>query len=116
MGKKKGLSKIASGRMAKSLVFRGLREKTSGGLKQDAIIRNKRGKYVSKRASANGKRRFKQIEHWVEAVMDARAALHTKGFVAVNGKNIQGKALYVRAKALCMTRRCAASSVPVSAP
>merc|ERR1719391_180926 len=99
-GKRKGVSKIARGRMAKVMVLRGSKEKTVGGLKADALMKNKRNKVVSKRASAHGKRQFKNIESWVTSVVEARAALHVSGFVAVNGKTLQGKALYVKAKAL----------------
>merc|ERR1711953_1150665 len=94
-------SKIASGRMAKAMVLRGSKEKTKGGLTKDGLMRNKRGKIVSKRQSAIGKQRYRNIEHWTEAVMTAREALHTKGFVAINGKTLQGKALYVKAKSIC---------------
>merc|ERR1739844_672360 len=100
MGKNKRISKTARGKLAKALVFRGKYQKTSGGLTQDMLTRNKRGKIVSKRASAHGKRAFKQVESWLEAVMAAREAIHTQGFVAINGKTLQGKALYVKAKAL----------------
>merc|ERR1719317_1298374 len=93
-------SKVARGRMAKVMVLRGKKEKTVGGLKADALMKNKRSKVVSKRASAHGKRQFKNIESWVTSVVEARAALHVSGFVAVNGKTLQGKALYVKAKAL----------------
>jgi len=93
-------SKIAKGRMAKALVFRGAKEKTSGGLHRDALMRNKRGKIVSKRAAAHGKRAFRNIETWLECVMGARAALHVTGFLAINGKTLQGKALYVKARSL----------------
>merc|ERR1719356_2227689 len=92
------------GRFAKALVLRGAREKTTGGLTKDALTRNKRGKIVSKRASACGKRRFKNIEVWVESVVAARKALQMQGFVAINGKTVQGKALYVKSKALCAAR------------
>lgn len=105
MKKAKRASKIAKGRFAKVLVFRGKKEKTVGGLTRDALTRNKRGKIVSKRASANGKRRFAQVEDWLEAVMDAREMLHTRGFVAINGKSLHGKALYIKAKALRAARR-----------
>merc|ERR1719251_579404 len=87
--KAKRVSKVARGRFAKALVFRGSREKTVGGLKSDDLMKNKRGKIVSKRQSANGKRRFKQVVGWLEAVMEARHALHSKGFVAINGKTLQ---------------------------
>eukprot|EP00971_Amphidinium_carterae_P259133 5142527-Amphidinium_carterae.1 len=53
--KAKRVSKIASGRLAKAMVLKGAREKTSGGLKKDALMKNKRGKIVSKRAAAAGK-------------------------------------------------------------
>merc|ERR1711941_112712 len=99
--KAKKTSKIAKGRMAKAMVMRGSKLKTSGGLTKDALVRNKRGKIVSKRMAAAGKRRYQQIEPWVEAIMAAREALHTRGFVAINGKTLQGKALYVKAKSIC---------------
>merc|ERR1711988_1191029 len=95
--KKKAVSKIARGRFAKVLVFRGTKEKTVGGLKADMLIKNKRGKVVSKRQSAAGKRRFANIKPWTEALMAARKALHVQGFHAVNGKSLQGKALYFKA-------------------
>merc|ERR1711966_505647 len=98
--KSKRVSKIATGRLAKVMVLKGKKEKTSGGLRADALMKNKRGKVVSKRASAAGKKKYSKIESWVEALMAAREALHVKGFVAVNGKTLQGKALYVKTKAL----------------
>lgn len=109
-------SKIAKGRMAKALVFRGSKEKTVGGLKKESLMKNKRGKVVSKRASALGKRRYRQIEAWVDSVMEARKALHVSGFVAINGKTLQGKALYVKSKALCMAKLGQAAASSTSAP
>merc|ERR1719240_1561896 len=64
------------------------------------LMKNKRGKIVSKRASAAGKRRFHQIKDWVDALMKARSSLNLKGFVAINGQSLVGKALYVKTKAL----------------
>merc|ERR1711869_105015 len=93
------------GRLAKALVLRGTKEKTVGGLKKDALMRNKRGKVVSKKASALGKQRFRNIESWVSSVVAARKALQVTGFVAINGKSLQGKALYVKSKALCAARQ-----------
>merc|ERR1719343_246147 len=98
--KRKSISKIAKGRLTKALVLRGSKEKTTGGLKADDLMKNKRGKVVSKRKSALGKRRFKNIEGWVQAHMQARSALHVSGFCAINGKTVQGKAVYVKAKAI----------------
>merc|ERR1712003_612735 len=79
-------------------------EKTVGGLKQESLMKNKRGKIVSKRRSALGKRIFQNVEPWLDCLMEARRALHISGFVAVNGKTLQGKALYVKTKALLSTR------------
>merc|ERR1719265_2891283 len=98
--KKKKVSKVARGRMAKALVFRGSREKTSGGLTRDSLMRNKRGKVVSKRQNAKGKRAFRNVESWTEAFMQAREMLRVEGFHAINGKTLQGKALYYKTKAL----------------
>merc|ERR1712151_676843 len=103
--KAKRVSKIATGRLAKCMVFKGRKEKTSGGLRKDSLMKNKRGKIVSKKASANGKTCYRQIEAWVEAVMEARDALHTKGFVAINGKSLHGQALYAKAKTIQSERR-----------
>merc|ERR1719158_2573403 len=64
------------------------------------LMKNKRGKVVSKRASAAGKRRFHQIKGWMEAFVKARSSLNLKGFVAINGASLVGKALYVKTKAL----------------
>merc|ERR1711881_556916 len=80
--------------------FRGSREKTTGGLTRDSLMRNKRGKIVSKRNNAKGKRAFKNVETWVEAFMEARDMLRVEGFHAINGKTLQGKALYYKTKAL----------------
>merc|ERR1719310_266334 len=102
--KAKRVSKIARGRFAKAMVLSGSKEKTVGGLTRDALIRNKRGKIVSKKASASGKRNFQNIQNWVSSVVAARKALQVTGFVAINGKSLQGKALYVKSKALCVSR------------
>merc|ERR1719436_793053 len=98
--KAKRVSKIAKGKFAKSLVLKGRFEKTQSGVKMDGLMKNKRGKVVSKRQSAAGKRRFKNIEQWVKCVMEARRSLQISGFCAVNGKTLQGKALYLKCKAM----------------
>merc|ERR1719213_1334371 len=97
-------SKIARGKHAKAMVLRGSKLKTSGGLTKDLLMRNKRGKIVSKKASAHGHRAFRNIETWVESVMEARSTLHARGFVAINGRTLQGKALYIKAKTLHAAR------------
>merc|ERR1719491_1962881 len=102
--KKKAMkaSKIAKGRNRKALVLRGSKEKTSGGLTKSQLVKNKFGKVVSKAASAAAKKRFagSKLEAWVKAVAAAKKALAITGFVVINGKTAQGKALYAKAKAI----------------
>merc|ERR1719261_1624205 len=54
--KKKAVSKIAKGKFAKSVVFRGTKAKTVGGLTKSDLVENKRGKIVSKKSLAHGKK------------------------------------------------------------
>mmetsp|Transcript_72233 Transcript_72233/g.199201 ORF Transcript_72233/g.199201 Transcript_72233/m.199201 type:complete len:151 (+) Transcript_72233:124-576(+) len=103
--KAKKVSTVARGRAAKALVFGGRREKTAGGVTAAGLTKNKRGRIVSKRRSANGKRDYKRLEDWTEACMEARRVLNAQGFVPVNGRTLQGQALYFKAKALLQHRR-----------
>merc|ERR1712193_574276 len=54
--KKKTVSKIAKGSHAKSVVFRGTKAKTTGGLTKSDLVKNKNGKIVSKKSLAHGKK------------------------------------------------------------
>merc|ERR1711912_223132 len=92
-------STVAKGKRAKSSVFRGTKSKTSGGLTKDKLIKNKRGKVVSKAASAAAKKRSSHFVAWAKAVATARKELGLKGFIAVGGKSPEGKALHAKAKA-----------------
>merc|ERR1719159_1984137 len=92
--KKKAISKIAKGKMAKSVVFRGSKAKTSSGLTKNDLVSNKRGKIVSKKSLAHGKKMYANIKGWTVAVQKARKALNVKGFVAVK----KGSPLYNKAK------------------
>merc|ERR1712093_302466 len=89
--KKKRVSKIAKGRMAYSMVLKGKKEKTVGGLTAKDLTKNKYGKIVSKKASAKSKK-----SPWIAAVAAARKALNIKGFLAVK----KGTPLYAKAKGL----------------
>jgi len=97
MKKRKAMkvSKIGRGKYAKSMVLRGTREKTSGGLKKTDLMRNKHGKVVSKKASAAAKKRSGK---WMAAVAKARAALKIKGFCVIGGSKPQGKQLLAKAR------------------
>merc|ERR1719235_1555163 len=92
------VSKIAKGRYAKAVVLRGSKAKTSSGLTKTDLMKNKYGRVVSKKKNAAGKKAFRLVKNWNVALMKARKALNLKGFVAVNGRTAQGKALYAKAK------------------
>merc|ERR1712224_525328 len=93
--KKKVVSKIAKGKNARAVVFRGTKEKTLSGLTKSDLIRNKRGKIVSKKQSLRAKKN-NFIKGRTTAVQKARKALGIKGFVAIK----KGSALYKKAKEL----------------
>merc|ERR1712094_118377 len=90
--KKKAVSKIGKGRMAKAMVFRGSKEKTVGGLTASSLTKNKYGKIVSKKKSSISKK-----NSWMIACSKARKALKIKGFVAIK----KGSELYKKAKEFC---------------
>merc|ERR1719277_1165269 len=71
---KKRVSKIAKGKLRKAVVFRGSKEKTSGGLTKSQLIKNKRGRIVSKAASSAHKKRFvgSKLEAWHKALTAAK--------------------------------------------
>jgi len=88
------VSKIAMGKMSRAVVFRGNKEKTVGGLQKKDLIMNKRGKIVSKKQSAQGKKAFGAIKGWLAAVQKARRVLKVTGFAAIK----RGTPLYAKAK------------------
>merc|ERR1719191_512878 len=93
--KKKAVSKIAKGKFAKAVVFRGTKAKTSTGLTKSDLVKNKRGKIVTKKQQAKGKGLYAKFgKTWISAVQKARKALGVKGFVAIK----KGSALYKKAK------------------
>merc|ERR1719408_1201802 len=94
--KKKAVSKIAKGKLAKLVVFRGTKAKTYTGLTKNDLVKNKRGKIVTKKQTAAGKKAYANIKGWTVAVQKARKALGVKGFVAVK----KGTPLYKKAKEL----------------
>merc|ERR1712139_701498 len=87
--KKKSVSKIAKGRYAKSMVLRGSKEKTVGGMTAKDLFKNKRGKIVSKKRSA-----FAKKSPWIAAVAKARKALKITGFAVIK----KGSPLYAKAR------------------
>merc|ERR1712146_696208 len=87
--KKKSVSKVAKGRLAKAMVLRGSKAKTVGGLTAKDLTRNSSGKIVSKKLSAKSKK-----SPWIAACKKARAALKIKGFCAIK----KGSPLCLKAK------------------
>merc|ERR1712064_101208 len=83
MKKATKVSVIAKGKTARAVVFRGTKEKTYTGLTKSMLVKSKTGKIVSKKASANAKRRFATsgAKKWSDAFKAARKALNIKGFV-----------------------------------
>merc|ERR1712109_44117 len=72
-------------RGSKVQVFRGTKQKTkSSGQTKGMLMKNKRGKIVSKKAHAKGVRTYKKngLAKWTKAFMQARKNLGLKGFVA----------------------------------
>merc|ERR1719350_1915663 len=109
-GTKKAMkvSKIARGKRGRSAVFLGRKEKTVGGLTKDKLMKNKRGKVVSKVKSALRKKAYvgSKLEAWTKAVTRARKELGLSGMVIINGPTAQGKALYSKAKSLYASASC----------
>merc|ERR1712050_40773 len=99
--KAKRVSKVAKGKLARAVVFRGGKEKTASGTTKDMLTKNKEGRIVSKKRSALAKKRYASgLGKWTKAVQAAKKALGIKGFAIIGGKTAQGKALHAKAKAL----------------
>merc|ERR1719224_431574 len=67
----------------------GSKAKTVGGLTSKDLYKNKRGRVVSKKLSAQGKK-----SPWIQACQKARKALKITGFSVIK----KGTPLYVKAK------------------
>jgi len=64
------------------------------GMDKSMFMKNKNGKIVSKKMHARGRKLFKNIRGWTQAVSKARKALGITGFCAVK----KGTALYMKAR------------------
>merc|ERR1712004_296527 len=94
--KVKKVSKIAKGKMMRAVVFAGGKAKTYTGLTKSDLVKNKRGKIVTKKASSLGKKAYANIKGWTVACQQAKKALNITGFVAFK----KGTAVYKKAKEL----------------
>merc|ERR1712150_395460 len=83
--RKRRRARRVSIRGSRNQVWRGTRRKvkTTGQTKGD-LMKNKRGRVVSKKANAAGKRTYKRngLNKWTKAFMQARKNLGLKGYVA----------------------------------
>ena len=75
-------------------VWNGSRQKNKSGLTKSDFMLNKNGRLVSKKKHAAGRRSYKNIRGWTQAVSKARKALGITGFCAVK----KGTALYKKAR------------------
>merc|ERR1719309_1499675 len=102
--RKKAMKKsiIARGKRAKSSVFRGSKAKTQGGLQKKDLVKNKRGKVVSRKQSEASKKKFRKngLDKFAAAVKSARKALGIRGFVPIGGKTSRGQALLKKARSI----------------
>merc|ERR1712178_116870 len=94
---KKIAKKVAMRVAMKKAMKKAMKSKVAKG----KLMMNRRGKVVSKAASAAARKRCSHLLAWGKAVAAARKQLDIKGFVAVGGKSAAGKALYAKAKSLC---------------
>ena len=83
-------------------VWNGSRQKTKSGLTKAHYMRNKNGKLVTKKQHAAGRRSYKNIRGWTQAVSKARKALGITGFCAVK----KGTPLYAKAREFCCAPVC----------
>ena len=90
--------KVATGRRAKAVVLAGRKEKTSTNVKKDQLMKNPKGRVVSKRANAAGKEKFKHIANWNRAVQMARASMGLRGFCPVGGRTKLGRQLLTKTR------------------
>merc|ERR1740123_2880883 len=102
MKKAMKVSVIARGRGAKTRVFKGLKDKTVGGLTKASLTTSKRGKVVSKAASARSKEAWATsvLKKWADAAKQARKDMGITGFCPIGGSTPQDKALYAKVKAI----------------
>merc|ERR1719266_1884429 len=82
--RRKRRARKVSIRGSKVQVFRGTRQKTaSSGQTKSDLMKNKRGRIISKKKYNQGKRVYKKngLSKWTKAFMQARKNLKIKGFV-----------------------------------
>ena len=76
----------------KAMVLRGVLPKTKGGLKSEDLVKNSRGKIVSRKKSAGA--RSENLLRWQRAIALAKTKLNLQGFVKI----AKGSQLYSTAR------------------
>jgi len=89
---------LAKGVRAKAAVFAGRQEVTQNNVKKEHLQKSKRGKVVTKAASAAGAAKYKHIAPWNEALSRSRRSLNVQGFCPIGGKTARGKELLKAAR------------------
>jgi len=92
-----GGTTVAKGSRARAMVMSGRKVRTVGRLTAPDLIKNRKGKFVSKRMSAHCLRRSGELmRNWGEAVKLAREQLGITGWCPVGGATPRGQALHIR--------------------
>ena len=97
---------VATGAYAKAAVWTGRKKKTASDLAKQHLKKNRKGKVVSKSASAAGEAKRKYIQEWLSAVRAARQQLGFGGFCLVGGKTENGQRLLETARGIYGKRGC----------
>ena len=92
--KAKKVMKKAGYRLTRRNLMMGLRDATRGGLSQETMKVNRKGKLVSCKHSEASKKKFESLRAWNVATRQAREGLDCKGFVPVGGTTQVGRMLY----------------------
>eukprot|EP00927_Polykrikos_kofoidii_P019810 TRINITY_DN1928_c0_g1_i2.p2 TRINITY_DN1928_c0_g1~~TRINITY_DN1928_c0_g1_i2.p2 ORF type:complete len:138 (-),score=30.18 TRINITY_DN1928_c0_g1_i2:295-708(-) len=102
MKKAMKVSKVARGSRMRAAVLGGKKEKTYTGLKASDLMKNKRGRIVSKKSSAVARKRYEgsKLQKWIQAISAARKQLGINGYVSMNSPTPEGRAYYAKAKAI----------------
>mmetsp|Transcript_118957 Transcript_118957/g.308782 ORF Transcript_118957/g.308782 Transcript_118957/m.308782 type:complete len:217 (+) Transcript_118957:67-717(+) len=97
----KGLYTISKAKLERVQVFLGRKTSTRGRREKKDFIKNKYGRIVSKKVSANSKRNHaNSAKPWVDSIKQARKELGLTGFVLLGGKTAAGKALLAKVRAI----------------
>jgi len=93
---KKAVSKIAKGRYAKAVVFRGTKAKTYNGLTKSDLLKIKCGRLMTKKQQSKGMQLYSTCgKQWIASVQKTRNALGVRGFFLAIKK---GSPLYNKVK------------------